>query len=348
MVGTPPRVILLWLAATVALIGLATACSGSFGEPQLADSGVTPPPPDAGDSCGDGICEAGLGEVCGGCVADCGECASCGDSECNGTESTTTCPEDCGTACGDSVCNGAESSANCVADCGTTCGDSVCNGAESSASCPADCGTDCGDSICSAPAETSTNCPADCGSVCGDGACNGIESSANCPTDCGSVCGDGTCNGGEDNTSCPGDCPPVCGNDVCELGETSCSCTDDCGTCAANHLDKGEALHMGDYLQSTDGRFRLNLQTDCNLVLRYWGDANQPLWASDTGGADDNCILHMQAGDGNLVLYTGEGIAIWSPHTEPDGFRAVMQDDGNFVVYTDEPVALWWTDTCCY
>jgi hypothetical protein len=329
----------------IALLASLSACSGTLGSPDLPDAAIDPG--DAANPCGDGICEASLGELCDECVADCGACPFCGDDACTSGETSTTCPDDCGTTCGDDVCNGAETSTTCALDCGTICGDDVCNGAENGTSCPDDCGAGCGDLDC-VPPESTTSCPQDCGTDCGDAACNGAETSAVCPEDCGTLCGDDACNGIESSANCPDDCPTECGNDDCEPGETACTCSSDCGTCAASALDRGDALHTDDFLQSSDGRFRLNLQPDCNLVLRYYADENQPLWASNTGGQGTGCVLHMQAGDGNLVLYTGGGIAIWSPHTEPDGHRAVMQDDGNFVVYSSVPAALWATGTCCY
>jgi hypothetical protein len=44
----------------------------------------------------------------------------CGDGTCNGSESATSCPADCGPpppACGDGTCNGSESATSCPADC---------------------------------------------------------------------------------------------------------------------------------------------------------------------------------------------------------------------------------------
>ncbi len=46
---------------------------------------------------------------------------ACGDGVCNGTETCSTCPVDCGVcppACGDVVCNGTETCSTCPADCG--------------------------------------------------------------------------------------------------------------------------------------------------------------------------------------------------------------------------------------
>ncbi len=67
-------------------------------------------------ACGDGTCDALIGENSVTCPADCG--TVCGDGACNGAESPIDCPEDCG-LCGNLVCE-AEEAANgsCCIDCG--------------------------------------------------------------------------------------------------------------------------------------------------------------------------------------------------------------------------------------
>jgi beta propeller repeat protein len=121
--------------------------------------------------------------------------------------------------CGDGTCNGTESCSSCPADCGVcppACGDGTCNGTETCSSCPQDCGA--------------------CPPVCGDGTCNGAETCSSCSADCGEcpVCGDGLCNGTEDCTTCLEDCgvcPPVCGDGSCNGTETCVTCQEDCGIC---------------------------------------------------------------------------------------------------------------------
>jgi len=100
---------------------------------------------------------------------------SCGDGTCNGAETCSTCPTDCGACtavCGDGSCNGAETCSTCPIDCGQCvgyCGDGSCSGTETCSSCPADCGA--------------------CTAVCGDGTCNGAETCSTCPSDCGTCTG---------------------------------------------------------------------------------------------------------------------------------------------------------------
>jgi len=78
---------------------------------------------------------------------------TCGDNSCNGIETCSTCPQDCGACppptpfCGDNSCNGIETCSTCPGDCGScpppppTCGDRFCNGFETCFSCPSDCGS---------------------------------------------------------------------------------------------------------------------------------------------------------------------------------------------------------------
>ena len=117
--------------------------------------------------CGDGKCEAILGESCNVCEADCGKC--CGDGKCDGTAG-----ENCGT---------------CALDCGLCCGNKICEAdkGESCLSCALDCGSCCGNGKCDvAVNETCSSCPKDCGpcTTCGDGKCEGTENVSNCPKDC--------------------------------------------------------------------------------------------------------------------------------------------------------------------
>jgi hypothetical protein len=94
-------------------------------------------------------------------------------------------------------------------------------------------------------------------------------------------------------------------------------------------------------LRSTDGRFRLTLQTDGNLVL-YMNDST-PLWAS---GTTTGTRLNNQL-DGNLVLHRADGTVVWSTGTWGKGPSTLrMQNDGNLVLYRNsDQVALWSTRT---
>jgi hypothetical protein len=133
--------------------------------------------------CGDGVCEAGLGEDC----TNCSDCAGvqngpgsgryccgngggsnpvgCGDSRCStgGFQCGSTALDFC---CGDGTCDPTEDSCLCAADCGepprreTTCGDGVDNDCDGNADCgDYDC---CMDGACLTGADGDADGIADC------------------------------------------------------------------------------------------------------------------------------------------------------------------------------------------
>ncbi|MEL6982986.1 MAG: lectin, partial [Actinomycetota bacterium] len=67
-----------------------------------------------------------------------------------------------------------------------------------------------------------------------------------------------------------------------------------------NILSAGETLRSGDEIHSPNGRYRLVMQTDSNLVL-YDGDT--ALWASNTVGARGARLVVQH--DSNVVVYRG-------------------------------------------
>ncbi len=107
------------------------------------------------------------------------------------------------------------------------------------------------------------------------------------------------------------------------------------------YIPVGSGLPVDSGVTSCDGRFRLQLQGDGNLVL-YQLPAT-PLWATHTTTGQ---ALWMQ-GDGNLVLYNGGGQALWHSGTWMyPGASLAVQDDGNLVLYW-EGQAIWASNTCC-
>jgi hypothetical protein len=110
-------------------------------------------------------------------------------------------------------------------------------------------------------------------------------------------------------------------------------------------LGPGDELRPGDTVHSTNGRVHLAYQGDGNLVL-YVGDGDHgwtPLWASDTAGTAPGFVA-MQ-GDGNLVVYDKSGRAQWDSGTFRSGSWLAVQNDGNLVIYDSNGTPLWATDT---
>ena len=111
-------------------------------------------------------------------------------------------------------------------------------------------------------------------------------------------------------------------------------------------LVTNQSLGVNDSLAPADGKTRLTLQADGNLVL-YRNDLGTPIWASGTAGKPAD-RLTMQ-NDGNLVLYEAGGAAIWATGTDDNpntrGSFAVAQGDGNFVVYDQAHAPVWASNT---
>ncbi|HXK18981.1 MAG TPA: hypothetical protein VNG33_14315, partial [Polyangiaceae bacterium] len=95
---------------------------------------------------------------------------TCGDGTCNGSETQSTCCQDCG-------CQGGYTCASNTCQANPHCGDGTCNGSETQSTCCQDCGCQ-GGYTC-----TSNTCQAN--PRCGDGTCNGSETQSSCCQDCG-------------------------------------------------------------------------------------------------------------------------------------------------------------------
>ncbi|HZM77787.1 MAG TPA: hypothetical protein VFC19_18875 [Candidatus Limnocylindrales bacterium] len=112
---------------------------------------------------------------------------------------------------------------------------------------------------------------------------------------------------------------------------------------ACGRIAAGEWLGSDQALLSCDGRFRLILQLDGNLVL-YQG--NTPLWA--TGIRPLRVVMAIMQNDGNFVAYDTAGNAVFASRTAVPGSRLLVQNDGNMVVYDPSGRPLWATNTCCH
>lgn len=109
-------------------------------------------------------------------------------------------------------------------------------------------------------------------------------------------------------------------------------------TATADRLVAGSTMRSGQWLTSLNGRYRLYMQGDSNLVV-YDMSNGQALWW--TGASADNGQAIFQS-DGNFVVYDGTGQAIWNTvtHGNPGAFM-VLQNDGNLVLYSAAGAPLW-------
>jgi hypothetical protein len=110
-------------------------------------------------------------------------------------------------------------------------------------------------------------------------------------------------------------------------------------------LSPGDTLAPNTSLASQSGRYRLQYQTDGNLVLVDTStDPWTPLWASGTN--DNNPGFVVMQPDGNLSIYNGSGSVVWSTDTaRSDNAYLLVQNDGNVVLYDADDNPLWATDT---
>ena len=109
------------------------------------------------------------------------------------------------------------------------------------------------------------------------------------------------------------------------------------GAPGSDTLTSGGELTSGQSLHSPSFRHRLVVQPDGNLV-QY--DGGRPVWWTGTY-AGRGTSLDLQT-DGNLVLHSPAGAALWHTRTYGSGAanRLVVQDDGNVVLYAGNR-ALW-------
>ncbi len=108
-----------------------------------------------------------------------------------------------------------------------------------------------------------------------------------------------------------------------------------------NVLSSGSALKPGDAITSANGRYRLELQTDGNLVL---SGPTGLAWDSGTRG-EPVATAEMQA-DGNFVLYAADRAVVWTADTTGPGAHLVVQDDRNVVILAADGATVLWTPNC--
>lgn len=100
-------------------------------------------------------------------------------------------------------------------------------------------------------------------------------------------------------------------------------------------------LSVNEAIYSADGRFRLVLQSDGNLVL--YGPSGA-LWASNTNGSDASVVFFQP--DGNVVLYNSSGVGRWGTNSGTH-FCAnlTIQNDGNLTITAAGGSVVWASNT---
>ena len=119
-------------------------------------------------------------------------------------------------------------------------------------------------------------------------------------------------------------------------GSTGGGGTSGCGQLAGN-----QQIAVNQSVLSCDGRFRLILGGDGNLVLYEGATA---LWSAGTAGRPSARAIVQ--GDGNFVVYDASGNPLWASNTAGNpGAYLTVQNDGNTVIYSTGGAALWSTGT---
>ncbi len=270
---------------------------GFGGSASNPDGGVVPV------TCGDGVVQPELGELC--------DTAASGNGAC-----PLTCE-------GANVCSrGVLVGANCAVQCTQMAiteaiSDDGCCPAGATSTTDSDCVGVCGNGILEGGEVCDGNCPTSCddGVACTDDVLNGTECSRACdyPAITAAMSGDACCPGGA-NANTDSDCNPVCGNSIIEPGET---CDDNCPTsCSDNDVCT---------LDSLDG-------ADCTRECRF-----PPIMSTTSGDgccpeganalSDSDCIPEC----GNGVTEPGETCDASCPAQCADGnacTRDVLENPG--------------------
>ena len=102
-------------------------------------------------------------------------------------------------------------------------------------------------------------------------------------------------------------------------------------------ITTNQKLDRGQWLQSSDARYKLIMQGDGNLVL--YNASGWAIWATNRSG-----VFAIVQGDGNFVEYSSSG-AVWASNTVGrGGNRLIVQNDGNLVLYSPS-AAVWASNT---
>jgi surface antigen len=96
------------------------------------------------------------------------------------------------------------------------------------------------------------------------------------------------------------------------------------------------AFSVGDGLQSTDGRYTLKVE---QMSVVFYGPNGQWIWKTPSNGYP--ITQFVAQADGNLVVYTTNGVAWEAERGGTGGNLFQVQTDGNVVFYAPGPKATW-------
>ena len=108
-----------------------------------------------------------------------------------------------------------------------------------------------------------------------------------------------------------------------------------------DRLHPGQRIGGGEALISPNGRYKVAMETDGNLVMY---DVGKPVWGSNTAGSGAD-VTEMRD-DGDLVIYHEGDKPAWTTRTRGhQGATLALQDDRDLVVYAADGKKLWSSRT---
>jgi hypothetical protein len=99
-------------------------------------------------------------------------------------------------------------------------------------------------------------------------------------------------------------------------------------------LQPNQYLVSGQFRSSPNGKYRLELTEDGDLVLTHHGSTGStPIWSTKTASNDARVYLQP---DGNVLLRHAQGETLWSSKTHGyPGARLVLTDHGQLSIQTE-------------
>jgi hypothetical protein len=107
---------------------------------------------------------------------------------------------------------------------------------------------------------------------------------------------------------------------------------------AVTTFKAGTQLNANNQLGSPNQEFRLNMQSDGNLVVYTVSNGNYK-WSTDTVGS--GAIIAKMQHDGQFCLLNKTRKIVWTSNTFHAESVCKLQNDGNLVVFNLEGIPVW-------
>jgi hypothetical protein len=104
-------------------------------------------------------------------------------------------------------------------------------------------------------------------------------------------------------------------------------------------LGPGDTMENGETLLSADGRFRLLVQDDGDLVMLNYREGGKIQWRAETAGSGAIAALMLQ--NGVFCLANKRGELVYQTRTFDAGSYVRMQNNGNLVMYNPNGYTPW-------